>query len=204
MIGGTEGLPARPPGRLEDCNLLVSFAWRAPGRARREVRGRLRTLGDPAPITVPTLSNGLLAAKTALDPRAVVRELRALYQVSPQILRHTTRWVPVDVWTVPDLVAMREAVVTLASRIAPQESWRITVEKRAGAALDREEVIRSLAPLIPAAVNLIHPDKILLVELFGDLVALAVLAPHEILSCATLEVTRIRPGAPEGSGDQPR
>jgi tRNA(Ser,Leu) C12 N-acetylase TAN1 len=163
----------------------------------------LRALGDPAPITVPTLSNGLLAAKTALDPRAVVRELRARCQASPEILRHTSRWVPVDAWTPPDLVAMREAVVTLASRIAPAETWRITVEKRAGAAQHREEVIGALAPLVPAAVNLVHPDKILLVEMFGDFVALAILAPHEILSRATLDVSGISPGAPKRSGDSP-
>jgi tRNA(Ser,Leu) C12 N-acetylase TAN1 len=162
----------------------------------------LRALGDPAPITVPTLSNGLLAAKTALDPRAVVRELRLLYQASPQVLRHTTRWVPVDAWTPPSLVAMREAVVNLAGRIGPAETWRITVEKRAGAAWHREEVIGALAPLVPAPVNLVHPDRILLVELFGDLVALAVLAPLEILSRATLDV-RVPPGAPEGSGAPP-
>jgi tRNA acetyltransferase TAN1 len=200
LLGGP---PARPQGRLEDCNLLVSFPWRAPGRARREVRSRLRALGDPAPITVPTLSNGLVAARTALDPRGVVRELRALYQVSPQLLRHTSRWVPVDVWTLPDLVVMREAVVHLARRIAPQETWRVTVEKRAGAALGREDVIRAVAPLVPAAVNLVHPDKILLVELFGDRVALAVLAPHEILSLATVPVTRAPSDAPLGTGDEP-
>jgi tRNA acetyltransferase TAN1 len=203
MSQSTGGAPARPQGRLEDCNLLVSFAWRAPGRARREVRGRLRALGDPAPITVPTLSNGLLAAKTALDPRGVVRELRALCQASPQVLRHTTRWVPVDVWSPPDLVAMREAVMALASRIAPQETWRITVEKRSGAVLGREEVIRAVAPLVPAVVNLIHPDKILLVELFGNRVALAVLAPPEVLSIATMQVTRAQPGAAGKSGDEP-
>jgi tRNA(Ser,Leu) C12 N-acetylase TAN1 len=107
--------------------------------------------------------------------------------------------VPVDVWTPPDLVAIREAVVDLARRIAPQETWRVTVEKRAGTALGREEVIRTVAPLVPAAVNLIHPDKILLVELFGDRVALGVLAPHEILSLATVPVTRAQPDALRGN-----
>ena len=203
MSQSAGGAPARPQGRLEDCNLLVSFTWRAPGRARREVRGRLRALGDPAPITVPTPSKGILAAKTTLDSRGVVRELRVLCQAAPAAFRHTTRWVPVDVWTPPDLVAMREAVVALASRIGPHETWRMTVEKRPGAVLGREEVIRALAPLIPATVNLTHPDKVLLVELLGDRVALAVLAPHEVFSVATVQVGRAETGTAGGIGDQP-
>jgi tRNA(Ser,Leu) C12 N-acetylase TAN1 len=98
---------------------------------------------------------------------------------------------------------MREAVVALASRIGPQETWRMTVEKRPGAVLAPEEVIRVLAPLVPATVNLTHPDKILLVELFGHSVALAVLAPPEILSIATVQVTRAEPGAAGKSRDEP-
>jgi tRNA(Ser,Leu) C12 N-acetylase TAN1 len=182
--------------RLEDANLLVSFAWRAPGRARREVRGRLRALGDPAPSTVPTLSKGILAARTALDPREVVRALRGLCQVSPEVFRQTTRWVPVDAWSAPDLAAMRAAVVALAARIGSAETWRLTVERRAGAALQPAAVIEALAPLVPAPVDLAHPDRILLVELFGDGVALAVLTPADILSVATV---RAGPG-PVGPG----
>jgi hypothetical protein len=89
---------------------------------------------------------------------------------------------------------MREAVVALASRIGPRETWRMTVEKRAGAVLGPEEVIRVLAPLVPAAVNLTHPDKILLVELFGDSVA------YEVLSIATVQVKTPPPMACIRSG----
>jgi hypothetical protein len=102
--------PTRQEARLETCNLLVSFGWRAPGRAGREIRGRLRALGDPEPVTGPTLSRGVLAVRTRLDPRAVVRELRAVCRASPETFCHTTRWVPVDVWTAPELGAMRAAV----------------------------------------------------------------------------------------------
>jgi tRNA(Ser,Leu) C12 N-acetylase TAN1 len=184
----SSGAPASPPARIQDCNLLVSFAWRAPGRARREVRSRLRALGDPAPVTVPTLSRGMLAARTTLDPRDVVRRLRELCQASPAAVRQTTRWVPVDVWTAPDLGAMGAAVAALAARIAQRETWRMTVERRAGAGLAREAVIDALAPLISAPVSLTAPDRILLVELFGDGAALAVLAPGDVFSAATVEV----------------
>lgn len=203
MSPETGAAPARPAGQLEDCNLLVSFSSRAPGQARREVRGRLRALGDPEPVTVPTLSRGLLAARTSLDPRAVIRELRALGRASPDVFRQTTRWVPVDAWTAPDLEAMRQAVSLLAGRIGPGETWRMTVDKRAGAVLDPAEVIRHLAALIEARVDLARPDRILLVELFGDRTALAVLAPDDILSVATLRAVRGQAGDAAGTGSSP-
>jgi tRNA(Ser,Leu) C12 N-acetylase TAN1 len=196
--------PTRHEARLETCNLLVSFGSRAPGRAGREIRGRLRALGDPEPVTGPTLSRGILAARTRLDPRAAIRELRAVCRASPEAFRHTTRWVPVDVWTAPELGEMCEAGLVLAGRIGFQEPWRMTVEKRAGARLDPQAVIRALAALVSAPVNLAHPEKILLVNLFGDAVALSVLAPDEILSVAALRGAAEQAGGiADGTGNQP-
>ena len=60
---------------LEDANLLVSILWRAPGRARREIVGRLRALGDASPLVTPTGRRGLMAVRTSLDARTVVRAL---------------------------------------------------------------------------------------------------------------------------------
>jgi tRNA(Ser,Leu) C12 N-acetylase TAN1 len=177
-------------GRLEGCNLLVSFAWRAPGRAKREIRGRLRALGDPGPAIVPTLSRGILAVRTTLDPRHALRELRALCQASPEMFRQTTKWVPIDLWTTPDLETMRQAVSVLKDRIASHESWRMSVDRRAGSPLEPEDVIRALAPVVHATVNLVHPKKVLLIELFGDRVALAVLTPDDVLSVATVQAGR--------------
>jgi tRNA(Ser,Leu) C12 N-acetylase TAN1 len=169
----------------DDSNLLVSFPWPMPGRARRAVVARLRTLGDRAPVARPALSKGVLAARTTLEPHAAVRELRALYRHDPEALRNTSRWVPVDRWTAPDVDAMTEAVRGLRDRIGVHDTWRMTVERRPGNALRPEAVIQALALLVEAKVDLAHPDKILLIELFADRVALAVVTPAEILSVAT-------------------
>jgi tRNA(Ser,Leu) C12 N-acetylase TAN1 len=59
----------------------------------------------------------------------------------------------------------------------------MTVERRTDTMrLDPDQVIRSLAELIDARVDLDRPDKILLVQLFDDWVALSIVAPSETFS----------------------
>ena len=165
-----------------DPNLLVSAGPRMPGRARREIVTRLRALGDEAPEVGPLLTRGIRGVRTSLDPRRVVVELRALCVRSPGAFRFTWRWVPVDLWTGTDLESMRQGVASLRGRIGPGESWRLTLERRAEDHLEAHTVIVALAALIDAKVDLSRPDKILLVEIFRDRVALAVVGPSELFS----------------------
>lgn len=192
-------LIAGPTGafRVPDFNLLVSTLPLAARRARREVEARMRSLTGEAPEAMEVLSRGMLAVRVVTDPREVVARLRALGEREPQAFRFTRRWVPVDVWTRPELPAMKEAVARLRSRIGPDETWRMTVERRSAAAAPATaEVIRALAELIDAPVNLDAPNWILLVQLFADRVALSIVAPHEVFSVAKLPASRAPAGGP--------
>lgn len=165
-----------------DFNLLVSFSWRAPGRSRREIAARLRALGDPAPLVVPTDRKGIMIARTRLDPREAIHGLRALHHDAPAAFRYTFKWVPVDLWTAPDAESLRQAVVRLRDRIRPGERWRISIERRAPACPVPAVLIAALAPLIDGTVDLSHPDKILRIELFSDRAAVAVVTHEEMFS----------------------
>ncbi len=178
LIAGPVAGPLAP-----DFNLLVSTLPLAPGRARREVVTRLRKLTGIAPEVPQILARGILAVRVTRDPREVVPRLRALCERDPRAFRYTLKWVPVDRWTRPELGAMKEAVVALRSRIGPNETWRMSIERRTDTMpLDPSQLIRSLAALIEARVDLGHPDKILLVQVFDDWVAFSLVAPAETFS----------------------
>jgi protein-L-isoaspartate(D-aspartate) O-methyltransferase len=168
-----------------DFNLLVSTYPFALGRTRREIAARLREVTEaaPAPDAIPTLARGIFAVRMAADPREVVRRLRALCEQQPRAFRYTLKWVPVDRWARSELPAMKEAVAQLRQRIGPNETWRMTVEHRAGATgLDPSRLIRSLAELVDATVDLNHPDKVVLVQFFDDWVAFSIVAPNDMFS----------------------
>jgi protein-L-isoaspartate(D-aspartate) O-methyltransferase len=186
-----------------DFNLLVSTLPLAAGRARREVVARVRAVTGAAPEAAQALARGILAVKVRPDPRQVVQRLRALCERDPRAFRATLRWVPVDRWTRPELPAMRAAVAELRSRIRPGETWRMTVERRTATPRpDPGGVIRELADLVDARVDPSHPDKILLVQLFGDRVALSVVAPGETFSVDKVLAAPPPPPAPEPSDEQ--
>lgn len=187
-------LIAGPSGGLRepDFNLLVSTLPLAPGRARHEVVARLRTVTDTAPDVMQTMARGILAIKVTIDPREVVQRLRALCEREPRAFRYALKWVPVDRWARPELPAMKEAVAELRHRIGPNETWRMTVERRTDTLLDPNQVIRSLAALIDARVDLSHPDKVVLLQIFDDWAAFSVVAPGETFS--VVKMLAARPG----------
>jgi tRNA acetyltransferase TAN1 len=168
--------------RLEDSNLLVSVLARTPGRARREIKTRLRALGDPAPIVMPTGRRALVAVSTSLDPRTVVRGLHTVAATTPEVFRATSKWVPVDRWTATSMEAMCKGVEILRDRIAATERWRMTVRAQRTGDLSAAAIIDRLADLVSARVDLAHPDKILMVQVFPGAVALSVLAPADVFS----------------------
>ena len=131
------------------------------------------------------MARGILAVKTALDAREAVRRLREVCERDPRAFRYTVKWVPVDRWARPELPALKEAIAELRQKIAAGETWRMTVERRAATTpLDPSEVVRSLAAPIDARVDLTHPDKIVLVQLFDHRVSFSIVAPSEMLSVA--------------------
>lgn len=192
---------------MHDYNLLVSCCWYALGRARREILVRLRALGDEAAVVMPAGVRGMLEVRTSLDARWVVRELQNTAAQSPRLFRYTFKWVPVDAWLPPDLESMKQAVCRLRAGIGPTESWRMTVQHRGHTVWDPGVVIPALAELIPARVDLAHPDKILRVELFEERVAVSVLAPGDVFSvrkAMALTPSPARPPGPDASGGAPR
>jgi tRNA(Ser,Leu) C12 N-acetylase TAN1 len=100
---------------------------------------------------------------------------------------------------------MQEAIAQLRSRIGPDETWRMTVERRAGTtSVDPAQVIRSLAELIDAPVDLSHPDKVVLVQLFDDWVAFSVVAPSETFSVVKVLAARPAPAATPSPSQETR
>jgi tRNA(Ser,Leu) C12 N-acetylase TAN1 len=138
---------------------------------------------------------GVIAAWTALDPRGAIRSLRDFHEVTPGAFRYTYKWVPVDVWTAPDVASLREAVSQLRDRIEPGERWRVTVERRTDRCLSTPEVIAAVVDLVDRKVDLTHPGKILLIQLFEREAALAVVTPADTLTTAAAAASSPRAGS---------
>lgn len=165
-----------------DFNLLVSCGWKEYAEAKREIVRLLVDLGDKQPEARKTLARGITGVRTSLDPRFVIMALRATFQKDPSVIKHTSKWIPIDLWTDSNIESIKEWVTKLRGMIGTGETWRMTVETRRYTALHKIDIIREVAELIDERVDLENPDKILRIEFIGKHAGISVLKPYEIFS----------------------
>ncbi|MGA3112443.1 MAG: THUMP domain-containing protein [Candidatus Bathyarchaeia archaeon] len=138
-------------------------------------------LGDPEPQATKTKIRGLIVGKTTLDPFVAIEKLHAILKERPYEFRYALRIVPIERVVPTDLQEIKCVTQELATRIAEDESFRVTVEKRF-TALHSKEIIEAAASDIKRKANMNNPDRILQIEVLGALTGISLLKPSDILS----------------------
>jgi tRNA acetyltransferase TAN1 len=141
----------------------------------------LGEVGDRGSNIETTSVIGLVVAKTKLDPIKAIQDLRTLLKERPWEFKYTLKLFPIQKVVEARLEEIEKAAVTLAEGIAKEEKFRITVEKR-HTDLSRTTIIDTIAKRIERTVDLDSPDKILLVEVIGELAGVALITPKDVLS----------------------
>jgi len=166
---------------LNDFNLVVSTSRGNERNACSEMWYLLGEVGDRGSTIETTSVIGLIVAKTKLDPTKAIRDLRALLKERPWEFKYTLKLVPIQRVVHSQLREIEEAALNLASGIEVKEKFRITVQKR-HTHLKSKEIIDTVAKRIDRPVDLDSPDKILLIEIIGELAGLALIAGEDMLS----------------------
>jgi tRNA acetyltransferase TAN1 len=166
---------------ISDFNLLVSTPRTLENDACSEIWFLLNEIGDHEPVAEKTGITGLVAAKTMLDPLTVVKELRKMLKNRPEEFRYMLRVVPVEVVVSTKLEDIKKASLELSARIGEDETFRVTAEKR-HTTLSSKEIVKAVAEGIDRKVDLLKPNKIVLIEVLGGLTGVSVIEPDDILS----------------------
>lgn len=141
----------------------------------------LGEVGDRGSSIETTSVIGLVVAKTKLDPIKAIRDLRLLLRDRPWEFKYTLKLVPVQVVVGAKLEEIERAALGLAQGIGKQEKFRITIEKR-HTDLSSKTVIDTIAKRIERTVDLDSPNKILMIEIIGELAGLSLITSDGILS----------------------
>ena len=166
---------------LRDFNLLATTSRGNEGDACSELWYLLEEIGDSTPIVEKTGVSGLIAVKTAPNPFEVVDKLRKILRERPYEFRYTLRIIPIERVIRTDFGEIKRIATELSSRIGENETFRVTVEKRF-TETPSQNIIEAAAANIKREVNLKNPDKILLIEVVGELTGISVIKPDDILS----------------------
>jgi tRNA acetyltransferase TAN1 len=166
---------------IKDFNLLATTYRRTEGHARSELHYLLEQIGDSAAVVDRTGISGLIVAKTTLDSFEVIRKLREILQERPYEFRYMLRVIPIEKIVPTDLDQIQNVIKELSQKIAEDETFRVTVEKRF-TETSSKDLIEAAATNIKRKVNLSKPDKVVLIEVLGGLTGVSVAKPDEILS----------------------
>jgi tRNA acetyltransferase TAN1 len=172
---------------LKDFNLLATTSRGNERQMRSELNYLLKDeLDDPTPMVGKTGIKGLVAAKTSLNPCTAVEKLRAILQEHPYKFRYALRIIPIEKIVPTTIDEVKRVASELAANIAENETFRVTVEKRF-TNLHSRDLIEAAVTGIDATcserkVDLENPDKIMLVEVLGDLTGMALIKPKDVLA----------------------
>ena len=165
---------------MRDFNLLVSSARGTEGEANEEIRYLLRELGDASPTTDFAPVSGLTVAKTILDPVKVISGLRRILRYRPWQFRYILKVKPVEQVVPCEISAIGNAVVNRVKKVGVDETFRVSLEKRRSH-VSSKEIIDAVASKVPRKVELRNPDKIVLIEVIGNVAGVSVISPRGIL-----------------------
>jgi tRNA acetyltransferase TAN1 len=166
---------------LKDFNLVVSTSRGNERNTCSEMWYLLGEVGDRGSTVEPTPAIGLVVAKTKLEATKAVHDLRALLKQRPWEFKYTLKLVPVQAVSEATLDAIQSSALELAKKIGDKETFRITVEKR-HTGLSSKTIIDTIAKKIDRKVKLEDPDRIIMIDVIGDLAGLALVRPDDILS----------------------
>ena len=166
---------------LKEFNLLISTRRGEEKDACSEVWYLLREIGDSEASVDTTPVRGLIVAKTNLNPFEAIEKLRKLLAERPEEFRYTLKVTPIQKVVKTSLDEIKEASKELSTQIGLDEKFRVSVEKR-HSEIDRMEVVKAAAEEVNRKVDLKNPDKILLIEILGNLTGISVVKEKDVLS----------------------
>ena len=120
------------------------------------------------------------------DPKTLISFITEYVRAEPFRVHYILRIIPVDRVVDTKVEEIVKAVKELAAGIGPGETFRITIEARESPYTDKQ-LIDALADAVDRKVDLESPDKIVLLEIFGEYSGISVISPDEIVSIQKLK-----------------
>jgi tRNA acetyltransferase TAN1 len=160
---------------------MVTCARHFEGETREEIGAILEELGDESPRITITEMSGILTVETSVDPKEIVKKIHERIEDEPWAMRYTLRAIPIFATVNTDAESIAKAVMEQVHRMGPDDTYRITVEKR-HSDISSSQIITRIADQIKNKVSLEKYDWIVLVQVIGKISGVSILKDSDILS----------------------
>ena len=162
-------------------NLIITCSRHMERDAAEEASELFSEMGDDAFSSKQTGISGIITGDTALDPVEASTRIRKMVAEEPWKVRYVRRIIPVHATVRTGVTEIIDAVRPLAGRMEPDQTYRVSVEKR-NSTVSGREIIEAVAATISGTVSLDNPDVIVQVEVLGGITGVSLIRPGDIFS----------------------
>ena len=167
---------------MNNFNLLVSTSRFNEVNATAEMWFTLLTCGDKYPIISRIQYPGLITAATHIDNREVIRKIKILLEKDSDFFQFILKIVPIDYVCETKLNMIKNFVEKYYSLyFNTEDSFKIELKRRKNKVIERNTFIEVIAKIFNNKVDLNNPDKILRVELLGNISGISFLTPNDTI-----------------------
>ena len=167
-------------------NLLITCQRNMECETINEITQLLDIFGDSNPNILKTKFSGIIIAETVLEALEVIERFREKIENEPWELRYSSRIIPIQKICQTDLASIRQNVIDLIPSIKPDETYKISLEKR-DSEIMRSEIISNIADLLTNKVSLEEPDWEIILQILGDKTGIGVMPKNSILSITKIK-----------------
>ena len=116
-------------------------------KAINEVSKLLDEFGDSNSSVLKTQFSGIIKIETGLKILELIEKFRDKIENEPWELRYCSRIIPIQKTCQTDLITIKQNVADLIPLIDPNETYKISIERR-DSKLIRNEIISNIAKLL--------------------------------------------------------
>lgn len=162
-------------------NLIITCPRHFEDETIGEIKKIVFDFGDKNAKFVRTDYPGIIKGKTSLNPVKVIENIREKILDEPWTIRYCQRIIPIQKICQTNISEIKNEIQKMIKDFKPEESYRITIEKR-NSEISSREIISEIANNISNKVSLDNPDWIVLIEIIEDETGIAIIKKNDLLS----------------------
>ncbi|MEE9377409.1 MAG: THUMP domain-containing protein [Candidatus Lokiarchaeia archaeon] len=138
--------------------------------------------GDTYPIISGIPFPGLITALTNLSLKKVISNIKKIKKKNPSFFQFILKIIPINFICETDIKIINYIIKeNYENYIDGEETFRITLKRRHHEKIDRTNFIEAIAKDIDNKVNLDNPDKIIRIEILGNICGISFLEKNDII-----------------------
>jgi tRNA(Ser,Leu) C12 N-acetylase TAN1 len=167
---------------MKNFNLLVSTSRYNETNAKAELWFTLLMCGDTYPIISGLSYPGLVTALTNLEPKKVISKIIQIKNQDPNYFQFILKIIPIDFICETKVEIIKQIIQENKDNfINSNDSFKISLKRRHHKKIERNSFIENVAQVIDNKVDLENADKIIRIEIFGNITGVSFLKKEEII-----------------------